>query len=181
MVVIALSHPVAQPDMDWWDGYIGRTPGNRRLATIAKKLKSWFRAVHCAESRNLPYQICRGGIFLKDAAAIAGLGVIGKNNLLVTPQYGPRIRLGALWLDRSVDRAEPNDRFAPCDGCDAPCQRACPMEGFHGGSYQPSRCMRQMARDEACKIEIGPPLYGVPARYGVAYCRRCELACPVGS
>jgi len=38
----------------------------------------------------LPYRVEQGGILLKDAAVLAGLGVTGKNNLVITPQLaGP--------------------------------------------------------------------------------------------
>ncbi len=37
-----------------------------------------------------------GVLSLKHSAEQAGLGRIGRSNLLITPQYGPRVRLGAL-------------------------------------------------------------------------------------
>ncbi|MBC8492582.1 MAG: hypothetical protein H8D43_02260 [Chloroflexi bacterium] len=33
-----------------------------------------------------PYRVEQGRILLKDAAVLAGLGVMGKNNLVITPQ-----------------------------------------------------------------------------------------------
>jgi epoxyqueuosine reductase len=39
--------------------------------------------------RPLPYKVEEGGMFLKDAATLAGLGIIGKNNLLITPEFEP--------------------------------------------------------------------------------------------
>jgi len=35
-----------------------------------------------------------GDVSLRHAAVAAGLGVVGRNNLLVTPEFGPRVRLG---------------------------------------------------------------------------------------
>ena len=37
-----------------------------------------------------------GAVSLRHVAQAAGLGVLGKNNLLLTPHLGPRVRLGAV-------------------------------------------------------------------------------------
>ncbi len=68
---------------------------------------------------------------------LAGLGCIGKNNMVVTPAYGPRIRWRALLLDRSADAAGPLD-FDPCDGCPQPCRKACPVKAFDHTVYSSS-------------------------------------------
>ena len=47
----------------------------------------------------LPYHVKKGGLFLKDAAVLSGLGIIGKNNLLLHPAWGPRIRLRSILMD----------------------------------------------------------------------------------
>jgi len=180
VVVIALAHAEGQPEMDWWDNREGRTPGNRRLIEINRRLAEWFRKAYAAETYELSYHAIRRGIFLKDAAVLAGLGVIGKNNLLITPQYGPRVRLRALLLDRSLESTGPLDGFAPCDECDGLCIQACPWEALHGGSYQRERCWQQMEEDETDRIVLTPPFVGMPARTIIAYCRLCELSCPVG-
>jgi len=167
--------------MDWWDTRKGGTPGNRRLINITSRLIKWFRKEHSVEACRLPYHAGQGGIFLKDAAILAGLGVIGNNNLLITPQFGPRVRLGALMFNLPVQYPPgPLDGFAPCDGCDGPCMRACPKKAFPGGSYQRKRCLLQMKKDETRQIELRQPIIGMPAEYRIAYCRLCELSCPVG-
>lgn len=85
MVVIALKHAEGQPEMDWWDAQKGRTPGNRQLTKVTHRLAKWFRKTYSAEAYDLPYNVGGGGIFLKNAAVLAGLGVVGKNNLLIHP------------------------------------------------------------------------------------------------
>ena len=180
VIVIALAHAHGAPEMDWWDNRKGRTPGNRRLIQINRELTRWLRKTYGAEAYELPYHARRGGIFLKDAAVLAGMGVIGKNNLLITRPYGPRVRLKALWLDHPLECTGPMRGFAPCDGCDGLCLQACPKDAFQGGSYQPSRCRLQMRTDETDRAGIESSLIGVPARVITAYCRQCELACPVG-
>ncbi|MEA3231699.1 MAG: hypothetical protein U9Q05_08095 [Thermodesulfobacteriota bacterium] len=59
----------------------------------------WLEKEKGITAEKLPYHIESGGIFLKDAAALAGLGCIGKNNMLVLMKYGPRVRLRALLLN----------------------------------------------------------------------------------
>ncbi|MBI9086280.1 MAG: epoxyqueuosine reductase [Desulfobacterales bacterium] len=180
VVVIALAHTDGEPEMDWWDNQKGRTPGNRLLLKINRRLTKWLEKTCSVEAYELPYHALRGGIFLKDAAVLAGMGVIGKNNLLITPQYGPRVRLKALWLNLPLQCTGPTHGFAPCDGCDGPCIKACPRDAFNGGSYHRERCRLQMRTDETEKVVLKSPLIGVPSRFITAYCRRCELACPVG-
>jgi epoxyqueuosine reductase len=180
VVVLALEHAAGQPEMDWWDRQGGRTPGNRLLIRINRRLTNWLKKKYSAEACELPYNAGASGIFLKDAAVLAGLGVLGKNNLLITPQYGPRVRLRALMLDRPLEHTGALESFAPCDACDGPCIRACPQKAFQEGPYQRKRCLRQMQRDETNPIVRQSPVVGMPAEIRIAYCRQCELSCPVG-
>lgn len=180
VLVLALAHDDAKPEMDWWDNRQGRTPGNRRLIKINRKLKKWFRKTYAVEASELPYNAHQRGVFLKDAAVLAGLGVMGKNNLLVTPQYGPRVRLRALLLDRFVQCTGPLTGFSPCETCEGFCMRACPKEAFAGGAYRHDRCRQQMEKNESDPVVLASPVVGMPTRFKIAYCRLCELACPVG-
>ena len=180
VLVLALAHTEGQPEMDWWDNRQGRTPGNRRLIKINHRLTKWLWEAYAVEAHELPYHAIHRGVYLKDAAVLAGLGVMGKNNLVITPQYGPRVRLRALLLDRPLESTGPLDGFAPCDGCAGVCMQACPWEALQGGSYRRERCWQQMEEDETDQIVLTPPFVGMPPRHVIAYCRRCELACPVG-
>ena len=100
VLVLALAHPEEDPGLDWWSEQIpGRTPGNRILMRISRLMKEWLGSEMAIDASPLAYPIETGGIFLKDAAALAGLGVIGRHNLLISPQYGSRLRLRGLFLD----------------------------------------------------------------------------------
>lgn len=181
VLVMALAHGEDRPKLDWWDNSRGRTPGNRILIKTNRRLIKWLRKTFAVEAWDLAYQGPPEGSFLKDAAILAGLGVMGRNNLVITPRFGPRVRFRALLVDGPLTASPPLQGFAPCQGCPAPCQEACPQEAFPGGVYRRERCELQMARNEAAKIAIRSPVVGMPTRYKVAYCRRCELACPVGA
>ena len=173
-IVMALAHPENSPSLDWWDGR-GGTPGNRELRGTSKRLQHWLKVDCGIASRIIPYQVERGGIFLKEAAVMAGMGIIGKNNLLITPRYGAGVRLRALFLEKRLPSDKPSE-FTPCDACPAPCQEACPQHAFQGGTYDRNMCIRQMLQDETNRKRLD---LGRGVRSVTAYCRACEWACPV--
>jgi epoxyqueuosine reductase len=193
-IVIAVEHPIDKLEMDWW--VTGNTPGNHLLIQIVSELAIWLEMEVGIKCFNLPYHIERGGIFLKDAAVLAGLGCIGKNNMLVTPQYGPRVRLRAMLIDTELPSEGPVE-FDPCDNCLAPCLTSCPQTAFkkkihfrevlglaelpgRSGFYNRVDCNREMLINEANfeEVEIDNR---EKAGKQVKYCRECELACPVGA
>ncbi|MBN2232338.1 MAG: hypothetical protein JW781_05900 [Deltaproteobacteria bacterium] len=144
-------------------------------------------------TRALHYYVEKGGAFLKDAAVLAGLGCIGRNNLLVTPSLGPRVRLRALLLETDLEPGGPLD-FNPCATCEVDCRAACPAQAMDGpapacmavsdittllpardGTYDRDTCNTRMELDEAAArrtADAQPPI--------IRYCRTCELVCPVG-
>jgi epoxyqueuosine reductase len=125
----------AKTEMDWWiDAYSGGTPGNRMLIDINDKLAVWLENEMGIKTKKLPYYIEHGGILLKDAAVLAGLGCLGKNNMLVAPDYGSRIRLRAMFIDTMLPSTGPID-FDPCEDCAMPCRTACPQEAFAQTSF----------------------------------------------
>ena len=194
VVVIAVAHPSDQPEMDWWFGRVD-PPGNRVLARVVRELCVWIEANYDIRTTHLPYHVEKGGTFLKDAAVMAGLGCIGKNNILVTPEYGPRVRLRAMTLDAVLPPTGPSS-YDPCAGCDAPCRRACPQKAFdnqvytaeaygqahlpgRGGEYSRPVCNGQMQKDIDAAMEQTVEGFEDPIKV-IKYCRNCEMACPVG-
>jgi epoxyqueuosine reductase len=192
-LVMAIVHPEDEPELDWWDGRKG-TSGNRRLIKLANRTSRWLREELDIKTYKLPYHVEHGGIFLKDAAVLAGLGCVGRNNLLLTPQFGPRIRLRAMLLDRELPPSQPLE-FDPCQDCPAPCQAECCRTAFddpvygaeklsqpdlpgRDGHYSRDRCDLQMEQDIANQEELPGDDGPQPC---VKYCRLCEFACPVGA
>jgi len=67
----------------------------------------------------------------KMAATRAGMGWIGKTDLLVTEEFGPRVRLGTLLIDQPVGRdAIPVDQ-SRCGSCTL-CVKMCPAGAANG-------------------------------------------------
>lgn len=178
LLVLAMHHPEDDPLLDWFDR--GNTAGNRRMTEISEELGAWLLRAHGVRAQPLPYHVERGGVFLKDAAVFAGLGVVGKNNLLLHPEWGPRIRLRAVLIEDSLPAGAPLADFNPCRGCPMPCRKACPVKAFGQGRYDRPTCIQRLESDRAHPIDSGQTdSKGKPIRV-TEWCRRCEFGCPVG-
>jgi epoxyqueuosine reductase QueG len=69
----------------------------------------------------------KGEVSLRHAAQCAGLGEIGLNRLLITPEYGPRVRLGALITNADLTPDKPlKEKLCKREKC-AACIKACPV------------------------------------------------------
>ncbi len=82
-----------------------------------------------------------GTLSTRRAAVEAGLGEVGINNLLITPDFGPRICINSIITDAEL---EPDARFVGelCDreGC-LVCLEACPAGAMgEDGSFDRSKC-----------------------------------------
>ena len=101
-----------------------------------------------------------------DAAAKAGLGVIGKNGLLLTEQYSSYVFLGELITDASLPvQAHP---IAVCENCGA-CYAACPMQ--HGGECRSALTQKKgaLSAEEEKQLSLHPLVWG---------CDICQEVCP---
>jgi len=163
-IVLGLYHDPEDPDLDLWEPGRG-TPGDRLLARIGRDLARFLQEEYGIQARVIPYRLQDGGIYLKDAACMAGIGRMGRNNLVLVPGYGPRVRLRAVWTDLEAPDRDLPEGDLPCAGCEAPCTRACPMGAFSTGRYSRDRCMARMDADKTA------------GRGRIDHCRACELAC----
>jgi epoxyqueuosine reductase len=180
VLVWALLHPASEPVLDWWSMKVpGFTPGNRVLRMQSKKLRIWLGEELGISALSLPYQIEYGGVFLKDSAHLAGLGTIGKNNLLVTPEFGTRVRLRGIFMEAELEPTGPID-YQPCNGCHMPCHESCPREAFRSGAFERASCSKENDQREADGMILDGSIMGIEeASRVVKPCRYCELACPI--
>jgi epoxyqueuosine reductase len=180
VIVVAVAHPADRPELDWWSRPAG-PPGNRLLAGVVDALCDWIEDGFGIACTHLPYHVDKGGIYLKDAAVLAGLGRIGRNNLLVTPEHGPRVRLRALTVEVDLPSTGPTT-FDPCAGCSAPCRLACPRGAFDA---QPGASRRGDAAvtvpagfsRTACYLQMDADVGAAGESGVIKYCRACELSC----
>ena len=114
-----------------------------------------------------------------DAAARAGLGVLGANGLLITPDFGSFVFLGEIVTDAPYEvvvGAEPPafpDEPPLCEGCGA-CLRACPAGCGVGGDRK--ACLSALTQK---KGTLSPEEMEAIGRNGLAWgCDTCQLVCP---
>jgi len=125
-------------------------------------------APHCKERLVLHAEDCldpgalRSPVSNKIIAAQAGLGWIGKCLLLVTPRFGPRVRLVSILTDAPLLPGNPLP--GECGECTA-CLDACPA-----GSLQAHQGIPQ---ERGQVLDVATCLGG----HG---CSECMMACPVG-
>lgn len=180
VLVLGLHHPPSQPELDLYTGK-GGTEGNRILMRINKNLIAWLHEGFGIVARDLPYYVEYGGIYLKDAAVLAGLGTVGVNNLMIVPQYGPYVRFRALLVHALLPptgRAE----YSPCEECHRPCLAVCPESALAEGSFDQEAClsnMRDKSREGAQYLVMDTSK--MTDKMEVSFCRMCELACPIGA
>ena len=113
-----------------------------RLSRFLEKSGSLAATVHpaypvemTAETRGLV-----GDFSLRHAAASAGLGFIGKNNLLVTSEFGPGVRLAAVITDANLESTgQPIEKN--CGAC-AICVERCPAKAISSEGVDLRRCVK---------------------------------------
>ncbi|MHB1417927.1 MAG: 4Fe-4S binding protein [Chloroflexota bacterium] len=110
----------------------------------------------------------KGILSFKHAAQFAGLGKIGHSSLLITPQFGPRVRLAAMLTDAPI----PSTRSAyqgeedPCAACGGLCEASCPA----GALSVPTGDAPYAINKFACGAY----------RQGTGCCSTCLIVCPAG-
>ena len=105
----------------------------------------------------------RSIVSLKHAAQAAGLGTIGRHSLLMTPQFGSMVWLGAVLCDADL---EPDPLLEPvCTGCNF-CVNACPVNALAQPEVDQAACYAHAFGED--------PMLG---RWVIS-CHRCRDACP---
>jgi epoxyqueuosine reductase len=81
----------------------------------------------------------RGILSLRHAGMLAGLGVLGRNTLLINESYGNMIQIGALLVDAALE----GDPLANYEGCRPDCDLcidACPAGALDGDTADQGKC-----------------------------------------
>ncbi len=147
---------------------------NRELDRIAFRVARFlqdkgYRALQIPASP--PYDVSRnmGDLSHRHAGHLAGLGVFGKNSLLLSTKFGPRIRLVSVITDAPLTADKPFD-LDLCKQCER-CIRACPA-----GALKGNRVVDKL-RCDAHHVEVGKQLQ---LEDWEQICGVCIHVCPVG-
>ena len=123
-----------------------------------------------------------GAAYLKHLSAHAGLGIIGRNNLLITPQYGPHIKLrGLLTTAPLMPSKGLIENFSPCTNCPAPCLEVCPSGAFQSPKNPLKNGTPQSGYNKTICREFSLANLKQIGPFTYLWCRACEEICPVGN
>lgn len=143
---------------------------------IARQLdRQGFAALPVPASQVLDRRQWHAALSHKAVARMAGLGWQGKNLLLITPEFGSRVRLVTVLTDAPLIPDTPvKNRCGSCRRC----KDACPADAIRGvntdAHYETreaamffSRCVEKLTLDFAAREHIAVPICGI-----------CIRACP---
>ena len=105
----------------------------------------------------------------------AGLGETGRHNTVITPEFGPRVRLGGVLTELPLVEDQPIDIGvqAFCETC-MKCVRACPMGALTNGPKELIRGVLRWPHNRKRCSELGWA-HGGDVSYG---CQQCLIMCP---
>jgi len=155
--------------------------GYQLYSQIARS-KAWVIA-HYLQKKGFD-SITSVAIPLKTAAVKCGLGCQGKNTLLVTPNYGPRLRLVSVLTTAELDIDEPYKETL-CGDCEI-CILACPAKALEPYKLKVNRCIVYLSEnprstdvpDETRELE--KRLVTRPTPNSFIDCSTCLEVCPIG-
>ncbi len=123
-------------------GYITINAELNRIAYQVSKFleeKGYF-AVPVPVTRDYDMKDVKGTFSVTHAGEAAGLGRIGISGLLITPEYGPRVRFVSVITTANLESDESFEDEI-CTKCML-CVRSCPMEAIHeDGSFDAKKCL----------------------------------------
>lgn len=153
---------------------------NKKLKAAGEKVvelltAAGFKARFIDPAQRVVPEKLLGPISQKAIATQAGMGWIGKNGLLITEQFGPRQRMGAVLTDMPVPG---NVKLIDnkCGDCTA-CIDNCPMRVLKGPEFKHHPESRDLVIDWAKCGEYEKKLIGDGSRPEKA-CGRCIARCP---
>jgi epoxyqueuosine reductase len=139
----------------------------KKLNGIKKDLEETFRgSIFDIYTDNSP-------IDEKKAAEISGLGIRGRNSLIISKEHGSFILLGEIITDLDI----PCESRAPeyCENCGR-CEKACPSGALKDGRINRERCVSALTQKKGV---LTPEEEDLIIKNGLIWgCDRCQEVCP---
>lgn len=105
----------------------------------------------------------RGLLSMRHAAVLAGIGSMGKNNLIINQKYGNMINIGAVLTNLNLE-SDPLSEELCISGCRL-CLDSCPQKALNGVTVSQKLCRAFT--------------YSSNKRgFGVCNCNKCRIVCP---
>lgn len=110
-------------------------------------------------------------------AYLAGIGFIGKNNMIITKKYGSYVFLGEIITDLEIDcedsgRFEDVSKYSECGDCSI-CLGECPTKSINNGRRNPNICLSYITQKKDISDKEIKLLKG-----NIFGCDFCQLKCP---
>lgn len=110
-------------------------------------------------------------------AYLAGVGFLGKNNMLITKKYGSYVFLGEVITDLEIDLVDERSykeisNFTECGECNR-CYNECPTKSINKTRVNPNICLSYLTQKKELSDQEASLLKG-----NVFGCDFCQLKCP---
>uniref|UniRef100_UPI004056C25B 4Fe-4S double cluster binding domain-containing protein n=1 Tax=Acetatifactor sp. TaxID=1872090 RepID=UPI004056C25B len=112
----------------------------------------------------------------KYAAVNAGLGWIGKNDVLITEKYGPRVRLSAVLIDYPFEYGEKITK-SRCGSCNK-CVEICPHKALKGLEWNINALRNDIIDYHLCNQKRSEYIEKHGRKNA---CGLCMVVCPFGA
>jgi epoxyqueuosine reductase QueG len=112
-----------------------------------------------------------GDLSHKHTAALAGLGEIGVNTLLIHPEFGNRLALSSIVTNAPLHQDKPfSKKLCLGEKC-LKCVEVCPVKAISpSGKIEKVKCAKYYRSHEEIYKET----------WGLYFCRECRRVCPIG-
>jgi len=146
-----------------------------KIAAVLQQDGYLAMPIAASQSVNIDGKNYRGVFPHKTVATRAGLGWIGKSACLITPEFGPRIRLGTVLTDWEPVYDDPINA-SQCGNC-RKCVENCPALAIQGNQWEPGIAREELFDAKACSTHMHQHYQHI-GRGSV--CGVCIKSCPMG-
>ncbi|OBR95917.1 MULTISPECIES: epoxyqueuosine reductase [Clostridium] len=144
-----------------------------KITTVLKKYKIQYYIPPVAQSNE---ETLIAPFSFKFASVNAGLGWIGKNGVLITEKYGPRVRLSAILINFDLPIGSPITKSKCPTECNI-CVNACPHKALSGYKWNIDTKREKLINYKLCNQKRS--LY-IKTHHRKHSCGFCMVSCPIG-